>query len=110
LPTGMVVATPNGLTDTCSNGVVTATAGTRAISLRQAILAADSSCTVSANVTGTAAGLLANTTGPVSATESGNGAASNTADLNVTGPPNISKNFGVPTILQNGTTTLSFTV
>ncbi|MGB9120429.1 MAG: CSLREA domain-containing protein [Candidatus Angelobacter sp.] len=109
LPAGLQVATPNGLTTTCS-GTVTAAAGSGSISLTGGSLAANASCTISLNVTGIAAGVQNNTTGPISSTESGPGATSNTASIIVIGPPSIAKAFGAASIQLNGTTTLSFTI
>jgi len=62
------------------------------------------------NVTGIAAGVQNNTTGPISSTESGPGATSNTASITVIGPPSIAKAFGAASIQLNGTTTLTFTI
>jgi hypothetical protein len=73
-------------------------------------LAANASCTINLNVTGIAAGVQNNTTGPISSTESGPGATSNTASITVIGPPSIAKAFGAASINLNGTTTLSFTI
>jgi hypothetical protein len=109
LPAGLKVATPNGLTSTCG-GTVTAAAGSGSISLTGGTLAANASCTISLNVTGVAAGVQNNTTGPISSTETGAGATSNTASITVIGPPSIAKAFGAASIQLNATTTLSFTI
>jgi uncharacterized repeat protein (TIGR01451 family) len=109
LPAGLQVATPNGLTNTCG-GTVTAAAGSGSISLSGGSLAANASCTIAVNVKGVAAGVQNNTTGPISSTESGAGATSNTASITVIGPPSIAKAFGAASIQLNATTTLSFTI
>jgi hypothetical protein len=109
LPAGLQVATPNGLTNTCG-GTATAAAGSGSISLSGGSLAANASCTIAVNVTGVAAGVQNNTTGPISSTESGAGATSNTATITVIGPPSIAKAFGAASIQLNATTTLSFTI
>ncbi len=72
LPAGLVVATPNGLGGTCT-GTVTATAGSGSISLTGGTVAAASSCTVIANVTGAAVGTYNNTSGAVTSTNGGTG-------------------------------------
>ena len=109
LPAGLQVATPNGLTTTCS-GTITAAAGSGSISLTGGALAANASCTISLNVTGVSSGVQNNTTGPISSTESGAGATSNTASITVIGPPSIAKAFGAASINLNDTTTLTFTI
>jgi hypothetical protein len=81
LPSGLVVATPNGLTGSCGGGTITATAGSGAISLLGATLPAGGSCTFAVNVTGTTPGAKANTSGTVTSTEGGSG---NTASANLT--------------------------
>src|SRR5207245_1189923 len=73
-------------------------------------IAGSRSCTITVNVTGTTAGLKSNTTGTISATESGPGATSNTATVTVVAPPTASKAFGAGTIVFGQTTTLSFTI
>src|SRR5262249_35779773 len=88
LPAGLVVATPNGLAGSCGGGTITAAANTNVVSLSGGSIPAASSCTFSVNVTGTSAGLKHNSTGPVSSTEGGTGAAA-TADLKVEAPPSI---------------------
>src|SRR6185369_11093772 len=59
LPAGLVVATPNGLSTTCT-GTPTAVAGSGSVSLSAASLAAGGTCTISVNVTGTTAGVKNN--------------------------------------------------
>jgi uncharacterized repeat protein (TIGR01451 family) len=132
LPAGLEVASPNQLNNNCG-GTVTATPGSTSISLSGGSLApaaplrpqpkspirrdpvANGSCFVSVEVKATSVGVLSNTTGPISANESGPGAASNTATLTVTQaptvvPPTVSKAFGDASIPINGTTSLSFTI
>jgi hypothetical protein len=74
-PPGMLVATPNGLTNTCG-GIASAVQGTSSVSLTGASIASNSSCTLTLNVTATDTGSLTNTTGAVTAT---NSLAGNTA-------------------------------
>jgi hypothetical protein len=63
---------------------------------------------VSANVTGTAAGLQTNAV-QASSTNGGNSSTS-TAMIIVVAPPSITKAFGAPTITHTHSTTLSFTI
>ncbi len=109
LPAGLVVSTPNGLTGSCGTGTITATAGTNVISLSGGTIAANSSCTFSVNVTGTAAGAQTNTTSAVTSTEGGTGGTA-TASINVEAPPSIAKAFNPTTIALNATTSLTFTI
>ncbi|HEX3425536.1 MAG TPA: Ig-like domain repeat protein, partial [Acidimicrobiales bacterium] len=109
LPTGLIVATPNGETFTC-NGTITATAGSGSVSLSGETLEAGGSCTFSVMVTGTAVGSQVNTTSVVTSNEGGTGSAA-TATLMVTAaPPTINKSFGAASIPLNGSTSLSFTI
>ena len=108
LPAGLVVATPNGVTGTCS-GTVTAIAGSNSISLSGASLAANGSCTFSVNVVGTAAGVLVNTTGAITSTEGGTGGTA-TDTITVVGPATLTKEFEPSTIQLTETTTLTFTM
>jgi uncharacterized repeat protein (TIGR01451 family) len=85
LPTGLVVSTPSGLANTCG-GTATAAAGSGLVSLSGGTISPSASCTLSANVTGVAAGTQNNTTGAVTSTEGGTGATSNTATLIVSAP------------------------
>ncbi|MBN9082827.1 MAG: hypothetical protein BGP04_01380 [Rhizobiales bacterium 62-17] len=83
LPSGLIVATPNGASGSCG-GTLSATAGSGSISLSGGTLAASASCTISVNVKATSVGVKSNTTGVVGSTEGGNGTTSNTASLTVT--------------------------
>ncbi len=76
LPTGLLVATPNGVSSTCT-GAVTASAGASAVSLAGGTLAAGASCTLAVQVTATAVGTLTNTTGAVTANETDPGLPAN---------------------------------
>jgi hypothetical protein len=108
-PAGLVVATPNGLSNSCG-GTVTAVAGSGSVSLTGGTLAGGGNCTIALSVTGTTAGNKNNTTGAISANESGAGATSNTATIVVIAPPAISKQFAPANILVGGTSTLTFSI
>ncbi|HEY1464868.1 MAG TPA: hypothetical protein VGF44_15740, partial [Terriglobales bacterium] len=108
-PSGLKVATPNGLTGSCGSGTITATAGTATVSLSGATVAANSSCSFSVNVTGISAGLQSNTTGSIASTEGGTGGTAS-ASVSVEAPPTIGKSFTPSTIALNATTSLTFTL
>ena len=80
LPTGLVIATPNGLGGSCT-GTATATAGSGSISFSGGSIPVNSSCTVTVNITGAVVGIYQNTTGAVSSTNGGTG---NTASATLT--------------------------
>src|SRR5262249_12970779 len=109
LPAGLVVATPNGQSGTCT-GAITDTAGSSTLSPSGSTLAASASCTLVVDVKGSPTGSKAHTTGVGSATESGAGTTSNTATVTVVAPPTISKAFGTGTITVNASTALTFTI
>jgi len=106
-PGTLVVATPNGLTNTCST-TPTATAGSGTVSLTGASLAAGASCTISVNVKGTVAGLAPNSV-TVSDTIAGTGNTSSTS-LTVVAPPTINKSFNPTSVPLNTDSTLTFTI
>ena len=92
LPAGLVVATPNGLSTTCS-GTPSATAGGGTVSLSGASLATSGSCTLTVNVTGTTVGAK-NNSATLTTTELGaNSAATGTVTLTVFAPPTVTKFF-----------------
>ncbi len=108
LPWGLVVATPNDLTNTCG-GMASATAGSGRISLMGGTLLAGASGTVTVNVTGTTAGVKNNTTGAVSSTQGGTGNTA-TANLTVAAPPTVTASFSPAFIPVNGMSVLTFTI
>jgi uncharacterized repeat protein (TIGR01451 family) len=109
LPSGLIVATPNGLTNTCG-GTATASAGSGSVSLSGGTVAASgASCTLAVNVVGTASGNFTNTTGSVTSTNGGTGNTAS-ANLTVATPATITKVFGATSIALNGSTTLTFTL
>jgi len=89
LPSGLVVATPNGLSGSCDSGTITATQATGSISLAGASLNAGSSCTFSAKVTGTTAGTKNNTTLPITSTQTGPGGTASASLSVVTSAPDL---------------------
>lgn len=107
LPAGMVVAaTPNAST-TCG-GVVTAVAGTTAVSFAGGTVAGSAICTVSADVEGTTPGSLVNTTGDLTSSSGSSGAASDT--LNVVGAVLFTKSFLSAPVLRGGLVELEYTI
>jgi hypothetical protein len=75
LPSGLVVANPNGLTGSCGGGTITANAGSTSVSLSGATLAASASCAFSVNLQALQIGTKNNFTTAVTSTEGGPGNA-----------------------------------
>jgi hypothetical protein len=73
LPAGLAVANPNGLTGSCPNGTIGALAGENTITLNDAALEAQASCSFSVTVVGVAVGAQLNGTGPIGSLEGGAG-------------------------------------
>ena len=109
LPAGLVVATPNNLTNNCG-GTVTATAGSNAITLTGGALGPTTVCNFSLNVTGTTVGTKTNTTGAVTSDQGTGNTATASVSVGLLTPPTISKVFGAASIPVNGTTSLTFTI
>jgi probable HAF family extracellular repeat protein len=84
LPSGLIVATPNGLTASC--GTVSAVAGSSTITLTNGYIPANTNCGFSVTVIGQQIGALTNVTGNVTSTEAGAGGTA-TASITVQSPP-----------------------
>jgi virginiamycin B lyase len=85
LPPGLIVATPNGLTDSCG-GTVAAVAGSGSVALTGGTIAGGGQCIFSVTVTAIDLGPWTNLTGNVGSTEGGTGGKA-TAGITVTSPP-----------------------
>lgn len=84
LPSGMMVASPPAVTNTCGGTLAGSGSGSTGISLSGVTLASGGqSCYIELNVTTLTTGPVINTAGPPSTTNAGTGAAA-TAGLNVT--------------------------
>jgi uncharacterized repeat protein (TIGR01451 family) len=112
LPSGLVVATPNELVNSCG-GTVTATPGASTITFSGGSLPDDpetGTCFIGVEVQVTTAGLKSNTTGPIDSNESAPGATSNTATITGVAPPTFTKAFGATTMNIGDVTPLTFTI
>ena len=107
-PSGLTVAAAPALSNTCGGTITGGAAGNTAVNLANGTLAPNSNCKVMVNVTASSSGSYANTTGPVSSTQTGPASASNTAVLQALTPPTIAKSFNPSTILVGGSSTLTF--
>lgn len=85
LPTGMIVANPNGLSGSCG-GTVTASPNSSSVSLVGGTLAGSGTCSFSVTITGNRIGSWNNVTGSVTSAEGGTGLTA-AATLTVAPPP-----------------------
>jgi hypothetical protein len=108
LPTGLAVANPNNLSNTCGGSVVV-DGGAGSITLSGGSINTNAQCAISVTVQGNTGGILTNTTSAVSASAFGSG-NSTTASLTVIGPPTLAESFGLTNIPLGASTTLQFTV
>ncbi|MBR0901985.1 Ig-like domain repeat protein [Bradyrhizobium liaoningense] len=115
LPAGLVVATPNGLSESCTNAgppTTTAVAGSGTISFVNPVLGisgSGGSCTVTVNVTGTSNGTKTNLVVVSSFGGAGN-MASATITVGSSTPPAVSQVFGAANLAIGGTTSLTVTL
>jgi uncharacterized repeat protein (TIGR01451 family) len=111
-PPGLVVAPTPALANSCGGTVSGASAGSNSLALAGGSLAPNASCTISVAVTSAAAGSYNNTSGGVTAAETGTaGAPSNTALLTViASTPQIAKAFAAAVIGVGERSTLTLTI
>jgi uncharacterized repeat protein (TIGR01451 family) len=124
LPSGLVVASPNGLGGSCvitDGAAVVADPGTSTITMTTLSLPGVSSgvnsCSLTVNVTSTSLGIKNNVTGNITGTfDDGTGRSvaitggSASASIAVLVPPSITKTFTPVQIAPNGVSTVSFTI
>jgi uncharacterized repeat protein (TIGR01451 family) len=109
-PAGLqVAATPNATTTNCGSPTFAPAAGNTSVSFSGGTIAPNGTCTVTVDVTATAGGLKANTTGNVTSTNGGTG-NTGTDTLTVASPPSIVKAFSPNPIAVGGVSTLTFTI
>ena len=110
-PAGMVVADIPNVVSTCVGGTITANAGASSISYTGGMLASNSSCTISVNVTSTTIGINTNTSGDLTSDAGNSGTASaNLEVLNGTDRPVFTKSFNPDVINLGERSTLTFTI
>ncbi len=108
-PAGVTNATPANASTTCNLGTVTAADGGGSISLSGGTVAGNAVCTLTVDVTSTAAGTHMNTSGDLTSSAGNSGTASD--DLTVeTTLPGFSKAFSPSTASFNQIVTLTFTI
>ena len=108
LPAGVTVASPTNQTKTCTGGMVAAAGGS--FSYSGGTVPATSSCTISVDVTSSAAGTHTNISGDLTSSHGNSGSA--TADLEVLEVflPIFSKSFSPNSIPLGSKSTLTFTI
>ncbi len=113
LPSGLVVASPNGLAVSgCGTKIVVSAAG-GAINVGNATVISGTPCVVSLSIMGTTEGMKVLANSPISADNAPSAGAFSIAggpNILVIRPPAVSKAFGVVSIPLATSTTLTFTV
>jgi len=108
LPTGVVVASPNNASTSCSGGLITAAAGSSTFSYSAGSLKAGQNCTLRMNVTTTKAGSF--TIFPEALSSSSGSAVATSVTLTSTiTAPLLSKNYSPSVVGAGGTSTLTYT-
>ena len=109
-PSGLTIATPNALANTCG-GTVTATQATGIVSFSGGALAAGTaSCTINVNVVGASANSYTNNASNISGASSGLATAGVSATLTVAPPLTVAKAFAPTNIATGGVSVLTITL
>ncbi|WP_255066312.1 3-coathanger stack domain-containing protein [Lacihabitans sp. LS3-19] len=109
LPAGMTIANPSNATNTCSLGELSTPDGGSTISYSGGSMGANSSCTITVNVTSNTVGVHDNITGDLTSSSGNSGPAF--ASLTVSGNmPGFSKSFSPSSINLGERSTLTFTI
>ncbi|MGH1378930.1 MAG: beta strand repeat-containing protein [Alphaproteobacteria bacterium] len=109
LPTNLVIAQTPSASTTCASGTVTAPASTTSLSLTGATIPASGSCTVSVQVLSNIIGKYTNTI-PANAVTTFEGVTNEeptSAEIIISSPPTISKEFSPAVIPAGGISTLT---
>lgn len=110
LPAGLVIATPNGLSNGCG-GSVTATAGSGSVTLSGGALSLGSaSCAIRVNTVASASGVYTNSSANLSGVSANIDASGANASATYLSPAGIAAAYSPSTIMAGGNTTLSFTL
>ena len=109
LPTGLVVAQTPSAATTCAGGTVVAAASGTSVRLSGATIPAAGFCTVTVDVLSNISGTYTNTiaAGGVTTFEGVSNEDPTSAQIIVTTPPTVSKQFAPAVIVPNGTSTLT---
>jgi uncharacterized repeat protein (TIGR01451 family) len=112
LPAGLVVAPAPGASTTCAGGVVTADPSGTSVRLSGATIPATNFCTVTVNVLSNISGTYTNTipAGAVTSNEGVSNEEPTRAELIVSTPPTVSKQFSPAVIPPNGVSRLSIVI
>lgn len=108
LPTNLNFASTLNFSSTC--GLTQSISGQKITLSGGTIAGGNATCTVKFDVTSNTAGSYNNTTSGVDSNESAVGNVSNTATLNVNGPPTISKSFSPSSVTLGASSVLTITV
>lgn len=109
LPAGLEVAAMPNASTTCTGGTLSATAGSGTISYTGGEVAANASCTIQVDVTGTAEGTFDNISSALNSSSGNSGTASDTIDV-VSGDFVVTKSFQTAPVLPAGLVNLELTI
>ena len=109
LPAGLVVATPANASTTCASGLVTAAPAATSVRLSGATIPANAACTVSVRVLSNIPGTYVNTIPPgaISSAEGVSNEEPTSAQVTVSTPPSVGKQFAPPVIAPGAVSRLT---